>query len=254
MMRLHILELVGFSAYAELRAERARSYLGFVWWLLDPALQMAIYYFIFAVVLKASTPDFVPFLLVGLTVWQWFKSCVSHGGYAIWLNLAVIRQVRVPAAVFPSVQILADTVKFLFIFALLVVILWFSGHVPGITYFALPVVFAAILVFATASAYFVAAIMPLLPDLRFIIEQLLMMMMLVSGVVFSIRDVQPPLRQILDLNPMVELLDAVRGILMHDAWPDWIGLFRVAAISALFYALALLLIARLTPRYVKLPS
>jgi lipopolysaccharide transport system permease protein len=251
-MRLHIVELVTFSAYAELRAERARSYLGFLWWLIDPALQMGIYYLIFSVVLKTSTPDFVPFLLIGLTVWQWFKSCVSHGGHAIWLNLSVIRQVKLPTAVFPTVQILADTIKFLVILFLLLVVLWSFGYPPNTAYAALPVVFVVVLVFAAASAYFIAALMPLLPDLRFIIEQLLMMMMMISGIVFSVQDVTPPLRSILMLNPMVELVDATRGILMRGEWPNWIDLGEVAAISSLLYVAALLVIARLTPRYVKL--
>ncbi len=153
-MRLHLLELIWFSTYAELRAERARSYLGFLWWLLDPVLQMGIYYLVFSVILKTAKPDYLPFLLIGLTVWQWFKSCVSHGGYAIWQNLPVIRQVKLPAMVFPSVQILADTVKFLFILALLLVILWFAGYPPNAAYAALPLVLVLILLFAAACGYF----------------------------------------------------------------------------------------------------
>ena len=125
---------------------------------------------------------------------------------------------------------------------------------PNTAYAALPVVFVVVLVFAAASAYFIAALMPLLPDLRFIIEQLLMMMMMISGIVFSVQDVTPPLRSLLMLNPMVELVDATRGILMRGEWPNWIDLGEVAAISSLLYVAALLLIARLTPRYVKLPS
>jgi lipopolysaccharide transport system permease protein len=66
-MRLHWLELVLFSTYAELRAERARSYLGFLWWIIEPAMNMATYYLVFAVVLKTGQPDYVPFLLIGLT-------------------------------------------------------------------------------------------------------------------------------------------------------------------------------------------
>ena len=53
-MRLHFFELIWFSTYAELRAERARSYLGLAWWLIEPAMNMATYYLVFAVVLRTS--------------------------------------------------------------------------------------------------------------------------------------------------------------------------------------------------------
>jgi len=253
-MRLHLIELILFSTYAELRAERARSYLGLLWWIIEPAMNMAVYYLVFAIVLRTSQPDYIPFLLVGLTLWQWFKSCVSHGGYAIWQGLPLIRQVKVPVQVFPSVQILADTVKFLFILALLLVILWGYGYPPNRAYLALPVVLLVELVFAAGAAYVVAAVMPFVPDLRFVIEQVLTVMMFLSGIVFSLDAVPDAARPWFALNPVAVLVDAGRGILMHGLWPDWLALGRIALISLALYAFGALLIRRWTTRYVKLPT
>jgi lipopolysaccharide transport system permease protein len=253
-MRLHLLELILFSTYAELRAERARSYLGLLWWVAEPAMNMAVYYLVFAVIFKASEPDYIPFLLIGLTLWQWFKSCISHGGYSIWQQLPLIRQVKLPLQVFPSVQILADTVKFLCILGLLLVVLGFSGYPPNIAWFALLPVLLVELIFVAASTYFVAAIVPLVPDLRFIIEQLLQVLMFLSGIVFSLNGLPPTLRAWFSLNPIVELVDAGRGIIMHAQWPNWYALGRVALVSLLLYAFGAWLIERLTPRYVKLPA
>ena len=143
-MRLHLVELVLFSTYAELRAERARSYLGLLWWIVEPAMNMGVYYLVFAVIFRMGGPDYIPFLLIGLTLWQWFKSCISHGGYSIWQQLPLVRQVKLPLQVFPSVQILADTVKFLCILAILLVVLWCTGYPPNVTYIALlPVLLSA---------------------------------------------------------------------------------------------------------------
>jgi lipopolysaccharide transport system permease protein len=250
-MKLHILELIFFSTYAELRAERARSYLGLIWWLLEPAMQMATYYLVFAVVTHTAGPDFIPFLLIGLVAWQWFKSAVTHGGLAIWYNLPLIRQVKLPAAVFPSVQILADTVKFIFILALLLVVLWSFGYAPNKAYAALLPILLIEFVFASAVTYLVASLVPLLPDLRFVIDQFLVVAMFLSGVVFSTASIPSPWRELLALNPMVGLIDSLRGVLMHGQWPAWESLARVGALSVVLYLLALLLIQRVTPRYVK---
>jgi lipopolysaccharide transport system permease protein len=253
-MRLHYLELILFSTYAELRAERARSYLGLIWWVLEPAMMMGTFFLVFSVVLKNNQPDYVPFLLVGLALWQWFKSSVSHGGYAIWTQLNLVRQVKLPAQVFPTVQILADTVKFIFILVLLLAILWSSGYPPNVTYLALVPVLLVELVFAAGAAYVVAAVVPLVPDLRFVIEQFLTVVMFLSGVVFPLTSVPAELRGWFELNPIAVLIDAGRGILMYARWPDWAALGRVALISLALYALGSFLIARLTPRYVKLAS
>jgi lipopolysaccharide transport system permease protein len=252
-MRPHYVELVLFSTYAELRAERSRSYLGLLWWIIEPAMNMAVYYLVFAVILRSTQPDYLPFLLVGLTLWQWFKSCVSHGGYAIWLQLGLVRQVRLPAHVFPSVQILADTVKFVFILGLLMAILWASGHPPNPAYFALPLVLLIELVFAAGVSYVLAALVPFVPDLRFVIEQVLQVMMFLSGIVFALDHVPQPLQRWFALNPIAVLVDAGRGILLYARWPDWSALATAALISLALFAAGSWLIARLTPRYVKLP-
>src|SRR5215469_13118524 len=253
-MRLHLIELILFSTYAELRAERARSYLGLLWWVAEPAMNMAVYYLVFAVIFKMGGPDYIPFLLIGLTLWQWFKSCISHGGYSIWQQLPLIRQVKLPLQVFPSVQILADTVKFLCILAILLVVLWSTGYPPNAAYFALVPVLLVELVFVAACTYIVAAVVPLVPDLRFIIEQVLQVMMFLSGVLFALDGLPEGLRRWFEINPIVELVAAGRGILMHGQWPNWASLGRVALISLALYAFGAWLIQRLTPRYVKLPT
>lgn len=251
-MPQHLLELILFSTYAELRAERSRSYLGLVWWVAEPAMMMAAFWLVFDVILKTGGPEYLPFLLVGLTVWQWMKSCITHGGYAIWTNLGLIRQARLPVLIFPFVQMLADTIKFLYIFALLLGILWLMGYPPSIHYLALPVVFSITLLFSAGAGFLVAAVVPLIPDLRFVIEQILTVVMFLSGVVFALDAVPSPLREIIALNPVATLLDAARGILMHGLWPDWLALAKVAVISAATCLAGMAVVLRLAPRYPKL--
>ena len=253
-MRLHVYELIRFSTYAELRAERARSYLGLIWWVAEPAMMMAAFWLVFDVILKTGGPDYLPFLLIGLTLWQWMKSCITHGGYAIWSNLGLVRQARLPVLIFPLVQMLADTIKFLCIFLLLVVILWLSGHPPNVAYVALPVLFATTFLFAAGAGFLVAAVVPMVPDLRFVIEQVLTVVMFLSGVVFSLDQVSSPLREVIALNPVAELLDAARGILMRGQWPDWAALFKVGLISLGVCALGVFVVQRLSPRYPKMAA
>jgi lipopolysaccharide transport system permease protein len=253
-MRQHLIELVLFSTYAELRAERSRSYLGLIWWVLEPAMQMGAFWLVFGVILKTGGPDYIPVLLIGLTIWQWMKSCITHGGYAIWMNLPLIRQVRLPPLVFPIVQMFADTIKFFYIFALLLIILWLFGYPPNPAYLALPLVFLAVFLVAAGAGFVVASLVPLLPDLRFVIEQVLTVVMFLSGVVFSLKAVPSPFREIMELNPIAVLMEAARGILMRGEWPNWLGLAKVSLLSVTACLVGIATVARLSPRYPKLAT
>ncbi|MEO7431635.1 MAG: ABC transporter permease [Dokdonella sp.] len=251
-MHRHLIELILFSTYAELRAEAARSYLGLIWWVLEPAMMMGAFWLVFDVILHTGGPDYLPFLLIGMTLWQWMKSCITHGGYAIWSNLAMVRQVNLPPIVFPLIAMLSDTVKFMFIFALLVGILWAMGYPPNAAYWALPILFLAIFAAAAGAGFVVASIVPLVPDLRFVIEQVLTVVMFLSGVIFPLAKVPPGLQWLMALNPVAVVMDDARGILMHGQLPNWIGLGKVGAIALAMCAIGSLTVHRLAPRFPKL--
>ena len=253
-MRRHLLDLILFSTYAELRAERSRSYLGLIWWVLEPAMMMLVFWLVFGVILKSGGADYVPFLLVGFTIWQWIKSCITHAGYAIWSNLPLIRQAPLPPLMFALVQMLADTVKFFFIFLLLVVVLWFMGYPPNITYLALLPLFVIVFIFSIGAGFVVAAVVPLVPDLRFVIEQFLTILMFLSGVIFALDVVPPDLAKILKWHPILELIEATRGILMHSQWPDLGTMIRVALESIAICVVGVTMVQRLSPRYPKLAA
>ena len=247
-MRHHLTELVLFSTYAELRAERARSYLGFVWWLAEPAMMMGAFWIVFDVILDTGGRDYLPFLLIGLVVWQWMKSCITHAGHAIWTNLGLIRQVRVPVLIFPFVQMFADTVKFVCVFVLLVAILALLGFPPNGAYAALPLLFVLIFALAAGAGLVVAAVMPLVPDLRFVIEQVLTVAMFLSGVAFAVRNVPD---WFVSANPVLVLLEAVRGVMMRGEWPHWPALAGAALTALALAAIGVGLVLRLAPRYAK---
>lgn len=253
-MRLHLVELILFNTYAELRAEAARSYLGFIWWVLEPAMMMGAFWIVFGKILGTGGPDYVPFLLIGITVWQWMQSCITHGGYAIWGNLGMVRQVRLPPLVFPISAMLSDTVKFAFIFILLVAILWALGYPPNRHYWALVPLFGVVFLAGAGAGFLVAAVVPLLPDLRFVIGQVLMVVMFLSGVVFPLDSVPDNMRWMMDLNPVAVIMDETRAVMMHAQPPNWVGLYRVAVIAAGAAAIGAMCVRSLAPRFPKLAS
>lgn len=253
-MRLHFAELVWFSTYAELRAERARSYLGFVWWLVEPALMMAAFWLVFDRILGSGGPDYLPFLVIGLVVWQWFKSSIMHAGQAIWLNLGLIHQVRVPVLVFPFVHLLADAIKFAAVFVLLLVVLWCAGYAPNPAYASLPLLLAGVALCAIGGGLLLAALLPLLPDLRFVVEQVLTVLMFLSGVVFAFERVPAPYADWLAWNPVLVLIDGLRGVLLHGRWPDLPALLRGASMALALALSGVVAVQRLAPRYPKLAA
>ena len=248
------ISLIRFKAWAELRAERERTYLGFVWWVLEPLMFMAIFYVVFGLVRGKGGVDFVAFLLVGLVTWQWFRACMSHAGASVLIGLGLMRQIRLPPVLFPLIVVVTDSIKFLVILLLLLLALVLLGHAPGFWILALPLVLAVQLLFILACAVPYAALVPFIPDLRHVVDTLLMGMMFLCGIFYSIETLSEPYRTWIHLNPMASLIQDTRRILLQNVAPDWAALACIAATSVLILAASVLLLRALEPRYTKLPK
>ncbi len=235
-------DLILYKTYAELKAESQRTYIGFLWWIIEPVINMLVFYVVFKLILHRGTEDFVPFLLIGVITWKWFQTTVRGAAVQVPANKTLMRQVYLPKFVLPSTTILKDTCKFLVAFLMLMAFLWVYGFRPGAPYLALPVLLLIHLLLIAALAYPLAAVYPFVPDLLIPIDHALQVAFYLSGVFYAGASLPDGLRPYFYLNPMANLIEAYREVLMYDRWPDgsglvWIGSFSVAGIVAGNYLL-----------------
>lgn len=238
------LEIIFFKAYANLRSEASRTYLSFMWWVIDPILSMAVYYVVFALLLQRGTQDYVPFLIIGLITWQWFTNTLNHGMTTIHGNIQLMNQVHLPKVIFPSVVILMDTFKFSIVFLIVLLFLWLYGFGVGTAYLALPLILGVQLLFTTALTYLMAAILPFLPDLKFLVQTILRLVFFLSGIFFDGSQIPERFQPYFYANPMATLIEEYRNVLMHNLWPDMNTLTVICLCSLLGVYGAFRLISR----------
>jgi hypothetical protein len=90
--------LVRYLVAADLKRTHADTALGQAWWLLDPILQMLVYYFLFAVIFQRQTEDFLLFLFAAILPWKWFSTTVNSAMNSVVGRQGLIRQVQFPRA------------------------------------------------------------------------------------------------------------------------------------------------------------
>ena len=245
-------ELVFYKTYADLKAESTRTYLGILWWIFEPVMYMAIFYVVFGIAMQQGTPNFVQFLLIGLTAWQWMKSSVSHGSESILIYRPLMQQAHLPKVLFPTILILTDTTKFIFILLILLLYLWLTGFPITYTYLTLPLVLGVEFLFILALTYFFAAIVPFLPDLRFVIENVFQAVFFASGIFFSAVSIPEQYRVYFYLNPMATLIEDFRNVLMYNTMPDFQALAIIGFCSLMGIVFSIFLISRFEYTYPKI--
>ncbi|NDV24914.1 ABC transporter permease [Desulfovibrio sp. JC022] len=230
---------------ANLRVEVSSYYLNYVWWVLEPVFMMTVFYVVFDIMLNQGTQHFVGFLLVGLASWNWFARSVNNSKNSIHDARGLILQVRIPKMFFPFTTVCQDSFKQLFVVALLLLFLLFYPTPVTVCWFALPILLALQFVLNLAVGMFCAAIVPFVPDMRFIVSTVIEILFFATGIFYDLDTmVLPEHRPIIYANPMAGLLKNYRAVLLHGDWPNWFYLLYVAGFSFVFLAVALYLLNR----------
>ncbi|MFF8264031.1 ABC transporter permease [Streptomyces virginiae] len=175
-------------ANARMQATYSTAKLGQVWHLVTPLLNAAVYYFIFGIVLKAShgVPDYVPFLITGIFVWDFISSSANAGTRAVHSNLGLVRALHFPRASLPISTVVQLFQQLLVSMAALVILLLAFGQRPGAAWLlAVPTLLLTAL-FAAGCAMIMARIGSKSPDVSQLMPFVLRTWMYASGVMWSI--------------------------------------------------------------------
>lgn len=241
-------QIVRYQAYASLRNEIARTYLGVFWWLLEPTLAALVMYFVVAVLFKGKS---LGFLLVGTFAFQWFSNSAALGANSIVQRATLMQSIYLPKILFPIIAVVGATWKFLFAFALLIACLVLSAvlfppaaalpdRVGHVSLLALPLVLLLHFALNLSVALPLSVWIPYFRDGNAVIAALTQFLGFASGIFFSPRDDLKPehawAMPWFNHNPITILLDAYRDILLAGRWPEWdrlgfVLLFAVAGLS-----------------------
>ncbi|GAA3234133.1 ABC transporter permease [Streptomyces lavendulae] len=239
-------------AGARMQATYSTARLGQVWHLMTPLLNAAVYYFIFGVVMNAShhVPDYVPFLITGVFVWDFIGSSINAGTRAVHGNLGLVRALHFPRASLPISSVVQLFQQLLVTMGALVVLLLAFGQTPGPAWLiALPALFL-MAVFCAGCALVMARIGSKNPDVSQLMPFVLRTWMYSSGVMWSIDSILKTdhlphwVTLLLKTNPAAVYIDLMRFALIdsfkaaslpHHVWPIAIGWALLAGVGGFVY-------------------
>lgn len=236
-----------------IKAEVSKTYLGYLWWLLEPVMFVTSMYIIFGIFLNLKTPNFMVFLVCGQVVFSWFQRSVGNASQSILRGRGLIGQVSIPKAFFPLLTVCQDLVKQMVVFVAMLGFLLVMGLEISVHWLALVPLITVQFTLIIAAALVAASIVPFVPDFRFLISTGLTMLMWGSGIFYSYEQVLlPKHRDLFLMNPMANLIKNYRDVLLHGNWPDWSALANILLFSVSVIAVMLVMMKRKDTTYARL--
>lgn len=240
------LQLVDVRARMALRANASRYVLGYVWWILEPLLFVAVFYVVFSVILDSRGSDYLIFLMCGKLVFIWFSKSVNAASNSIVAGYGLVGQLNAPKTLFPMAIIQECLYKQCLVFLLLFAVLKVFGYpVTAVWLWLVPVVFVNYLMIV-ACGLIGACLVCVVRDFSKLIPLAMTFLLFTSGIFWDVRDIPDPgkMELILTFNPMAFILDAYRQILMYQESPDYSRLLQIGIAFTVLLGLALIFMRR----------
>ncbi len=182
-------QLLGRLVVKEIRSRYNDSYLGILWSLLRPIVQLAVYYLFIGQILGAAhnVPGFAVFVFANLTIWGLFTETLTSGTSSILANAGLVKKIYLPREIFPLTSLGSALFNFAIQFVILILATLLFGVFPAHVelLYAIPSI-AVMAVFGLALGMALGAVNVYLRDTQHFVEIAVMLLFWASPSLYSL--------------------------------------------------------------------
>ena len=211
-----IKQLVG----REIKRKYSRSYLGILWSVLNPLLNMVVLSIIFTKMFSRSIENYPLYLMTGQTIWQLFTGATTATMTVMVDNRAMLTRVKFPMEIFPIARVLSALVNYLYTFVAYLVILLLFRIEPSVTMVAAPAAILCTTLFSMGIGYLLAVAYVFFEDIKYLYSVLLNLWMYCSALFYPVDELPPVIGRVIEANPVYNFIACMRGAMLYGTWPS----------------------------------
>jgi ABC-type polysaccharide/polyol phosphate export permease len=235
-------ERIWLMAKIEFKLRYYENKMGLLWALMKPISEMCVYYIAFKVILKSSTENYVPYIFLGLIVWNYFLECTVGTVQILQTKRYLYEYTNMDKLEIYLSVVVSNFIGFLFNLAVFFI---FCQFVPirlnfHIIY-AIPL-FLNLIILSLGFSLILSSLYLVAKDISQVWNIIASVLFWLSPVVYPMERFRTSLPSLEYLNPMSGIIINTRNILMENVNPDWqlMGFDFMYAILVLLIGISLL--------------
>jgi lipopolysaccharide transport system permease protein len=228
-----------------------QTVLGPLWYLIQPLFTSITFTIIFNNLAGIDTGTVPPFLfnLAGITIWNYFTSCLTGTSNTFGANASIFGKVYFPRIITPLSLVISNLLKFgiqLLIFIVFYLYFYFQGAAISLNGFILlfPVVVVLMGTLGLGFGMIISSMVTKYRDLNYLVGFGVQLLMYISAVVYPMALVEqkmPDFVWLVKYNPLAYIIETTRYMMLNvGALPYW-GLVYTFIITVAVFFMGLLL-------------
>lgn len=204
-------ELLKQLVSKDIKLKYRRSYLGYIWSILNPLLMMIVLTVVFSNLFRFDIPNFSAYLLTGQLIFGFVAEATSSSVTAIVHNASLIKKTYVPKYIFVVSKVTSSLVNMLFAMIALILVMIFTQVEITLNIFWIPLIFLELYIFSLGLGFFLSAATVFFRDIQYLWGVFTSIWMYLTPIIYPVSIISEEYRWWYDnLNPLVNYVEQFR--------------------------------------------
>ena len=216
------LNLIYRLSFYEEKSKYTMHYLGGLWQILNPFIQIGVYWLVFGLGIRGGSPvgdtPFLLWLVTGLVPWLFISPTVTQASNSIYAKVNLVSKMNFPVSVLPTIKIIGNSISFIFMILIAIVLLAIYGIFPGIYLFQLFYYFFATYMLLFSLTLLLSTLTTIVRDIQNMVQSVMRLMMFLLPILWNVNRLPEVFITILKLNPFFYLIEGFRNSLLGSQW------------------------------------
>lgn len=177
LKRFHTLfkykDLIGELVARDLKLKYRRSFLGYIWSILNPLLIMLVLTIVFTNLLGRNIENYPVYLLTGRTMYDFVKNSTVNAMKSVTGNASLLRKVDMPKYIFTLAKVTSCMVDMVLSLGALLIVMIVTRAKFHVTILMIPLVIAQVYLFSCGLGFFLAQLNVFFRDIQYIYNAIL---------------------------------------------------------------------------------
>lgn len=216
------LNLIFRLSFYEVKGKYKMHYLGAFWQLLNPFIQIGIYWFVFGLGIRGGSPvgetPFFLWLIAGLVPWLFISPAVTQSANSVYTKINLVSKMKFPVSVLPSIKIVGNSFSLIIMLIITIAILLLNGVYPGLYLLQLPYYLLCLYVLLFGLSLLLSTLTIIIRDIQNLVQSIMRIMMFILPILWNIDRLPKIYVTILQLNPFFYIIEGFRNSLIGGKW------------------------------------
>lgn len=214
-------ELLKQLVIRDIKLKYRRSYLGYIWSILNPLMLMLVLVIVFSNLFKFDIPNFPVYLLSGQILFNFMVEATSVSVTSITGNAALLKKTYVPKYIFTVSKVISSLVNLLFSLVALLVVIIYTNTAISLHVFWLPIIVIQIFLFSLGIGMLLASLTVFFRDIQYLWGVLLTMWTYFTPIFYPVTIIPDEYLGIYkNINPMYWYIEQFRTVILQASAPD----------------------------------